>query len=52
MKTKECPACAMLVDAESKTCPICAYEFTESNKGNLKWIAILLAILFLLYLIL
>jgi RNA polymerase subunit RPABC4/transcription elongation factor Spt4 len=52
MKTKECPACAMMVDVESKACPICSYEFTESNKGNLKWMAILLAVLFLLYLIL
>lgn len=52
MKTKECPACAMMVDTKSKVCPICSYEFTENNKGSLKYVAILLAILFLLYLIL
>ncbi|HEU5290918.1 MAG TPA: hypothetical protein VFU05_09770 [Cyclobacteriaceae bacterium] len=52
MKTKECPSCAMQVDAKSNICPICSYEFTDTNNGYLKWIAIILAILFLLYLIL
>lgn len=42
----------MEVDANSKVCPICAYEFTDSRNMSLKWIALLLAILFLLYLIL
>jgi RNA polymerase subunit RPABC4/transcription elongation factor Spt4 len=51
MKTKECPSCAMEVDASNKICPVCSYEFTDSNKGGLKWIAILLAIAFLIYLI-
>ena len=52
MKTRECPSCAMEVDASSKVCPVCSYEFTGTNgSGILKWVAILLAILFLLYLI-
>jgi RNA polymerase subunit RPABC4/transcription elongation factor Spt4 len=48
MKKKECPSCAMEVDADSKICPICSYEFPRSGKFP-KWIAILLIILFLLY---
>lgn len=52
MKTRECPSCAMIVDAESTICPICSYEFTDRRSGSLKWIAIVLAALFLLYLIL
>lgn len=50
MKTKECPSCAMEVDVKSKTCPICGYEFTGFSSGY-KWVAILLIILFLLYMI-
>jgi RNA polymerase subunit RPABC4/transcription elongation factor Spt4 len=50
MKTKECPSCAMEIDADSRRCPICSYEFPPGNKG-LKWAAILLALLFLFYLI-
>jgi RNA polymerase subunit RPABC4/transcription elongation factor Spt4 len=52
MKKKECPSCAMNVDADSTVCPICSYEFTDTNKGGLKWVAIVLAILLLVYLIL
>jgi RNA polymerase subunit RPABC4/transcription elongation factor Spt4 len=51
MKTKECPSCAMEVDSESKVCPICQYQFAGQSTG-LKWTAIILALLFLLYLIL
>jgi RNA polymerase subunit RPABC4/transcription elongation factor Spt4 len=51
MKKKECPSCAMEIDAESKRCPVCDYEFPSMNSG-LKWVAIVLALLFLLYLIL
>ena len=52
MKTKECPSCAMNVNTKSKVCPICAYEFTDANSQGIKWVAIILALLFLLYLIL
>ncbi|MEP5612719.1 MAG: zinc ribbon domain-containing protein [Cyclobacteriaceae bacterium] len=49
METKECPSCAMNIDVSSKECPICQYEFSEIQVGY-KWIAVLLAIIFLLYL--
>ena len=51
MKKKECPSCAMEVDAASKQCPICGYDFPAANRG-LKWVAIILAIFFLLYILL
>ena len=50
-KKKEWPSCAMEIDADSKICPICAYEF-PAHARFLKWIAILLILLFLLYYIL
>ena len=51
MKKKECPSCAMEVDADSKECPVCGYEFT-GYPTSYKWIAILLILVFLLYFIL
>lgn len=27
METRECPGCAMEVDADAEACPICGYEF-------------------------
>ena len=30
-KQKECPSCAMDVDATSEVCPICGYEFPASS---------------------
>lgn len=30
-KQKECPSCAMDVDATSEICPICGYEFPASS---------------------
>jgi RNA polymerase subunit RPABC4/transcription elongation factor Spt4 len=48
MKKKECPSCAMEIDAKSKVCPICGYEFAEGGSA-MKWIVILLAIFLLLY---
>lgn len=50
MKKKECPSCAMEVEASSKVCPICAYEFTRQPRW-IQWTAILLLIIVLLYLI-
>jgi len=50
MKTKECPSCAMQVDAKSKVCPICQYEFTQTNR-TWQIVALLLVLLFI-YLIL
>ncbi|HEX6223781.1 MAG TPA: hypothetical protein VFZ52_05195 [Chryseolinea sp.] len=51
MKTKECPSCAMEVDADSKFCPICNYQFT-TRPSHIRWAAIILVVIFLLYLIL
>lgn len=51
MKTKECPSCAMHVDASSKECPICQYEFPSTRTAQ-KWITIVLAILLLLFFLL
>jgi hypothetical protein len=41
----------MDIPSDSKTCPVCGYEFPRSNNG-LRWIALALAILFMLYFIL
>ncbi|AGA80052.1 hypothetical protein [Echinicola vietnamensis] len=51
MKTKECPSCAMEVDAKAKVCPICQFEFPQRSP-IIQWVAILLAILFILLYIL
>ncbi|MBK6987547.1 MAG: hypothetical protein IPH33_04495 [Bacteroidetes bacterium] len=48
MATKECPSCAMNVDDKSTVCPICGYEFPETNKGFVI-VAIILLIISLLY---
>lgn len=46
---KECPSCAMMIEKDSEQCPICQYEFArKSYQSKLKWIAILLALLFIL----
>ena len=49
MKKKECPACAMEIAENSTQCPICGYEFGETNKGWVKWLAILLLLIILFY---
>jgi RNA polymerase subunit RPABC4/transcription elongation factor Spt4 len=51
MKNKECPSCAMNVDANAKECPICGYEFADFSPG-FKWVAFLLIAVFILYLFL
>ncbi|HHP7241733.1 MAG TPA: hypothetical protein ACFCUD_08665 [Cyclobacteriaceae bacterium] len=51
MKKKECPSCAMEIDKNEKQCPICGYEFPV-QQNSLRIMALLLAILLLLYLIL
>ena len=50
MKKKECPSCAMEVDAKSIECPVCGYEF-PARKGAFQWVALLLALMFIVYLI-
>lgn len=50
MKEKECPSCAMNIDADAEVCPICQYEFPKTNKG-LQIIAIILIIVVMYFLI-
>lgn len=50
MKKKECPSCAMEIDAKSKVCPVCSYEFPSSNTTS-RWIVIFLILLFVLYIV-
>lgn len=38
----------MEVDAKSKSCPICAYEFTNTSQGWVKWLAILLLVIIII----
>jgi uncharacterized paraquat-inducible protein A len=38
----------MDIDSRLDQCPICGYEFTDRRNTSLKWIALILAILFLL----
>ena len=50
-KTKECPSCAMDVDAASEICPICSYEFPTVSM-SLKvgaWLMLILMIIWLLF---
>jgi RNA polymerase subunit RPABC4/transcription elongation factor Spt4 len=47
MKKKECPSCAMEIESDLKTCPICQYEFPETDP-TVKWVAIILIIAILL----
>jgi uncharacterized paraquat-inducible protein A len=50
---KECPSCAMMIEKNAQFCPICQYEFpSRGYQKNLKWIAVLLAAIFLLVILL
>jgi hypothetical protein len=40
----------MEISGDSRQCPVCGYEFPGNNSG-LKWVAILLAVLFLIYML-
>ncbi|RAV99991.1 zinc ribbon domain-containing protein [Pseudochryseolinea flava] len=50
MKKKECPSCAMQIDENASTCPICGYLFP---KTSVVWkiLAIILIILMLYHVI-
>jgi RNA polymerase subunit RPABC4/transcription elongation factor Spt4 len=48
MKKIECPSCAMNIDANSKQCPICGYEFAQTSSGWVKWVAILILVIILI----
>jgi uncharacterized protein (UPF0212 family) len=47
LKKKECPSCAMNIEAGSRECPICGYAFMEATPW-IKYMAIFLLIVFLL----
>lgn len=51
MSKKECPSCAMPIDADATVCPICAYEFPRANRLY-QIIAIVLVLIFILFFIL
>lgn len=46
MKKKECPSCAMEIEADLKICPICQYEFPR-YAASMRWTAILLVVVLL-----
>ncbi len=47
MRTRECPSCAVEVEANVESCPICGYEFPKS-KSWVKWTVIALIFGFLM----
>ncbi|MEX0684610.1 MAG: zinc ribbon domain-containing protein [Balneolales bacterium] len=47
MKTKECPSCALEVDAQNEICPICGYEFPEQSSWSYLVIWVMIALLLL-----
>jgi RNA polymerase subunit RPABC4/transcription elongation factor Spt4 len=51
MKTVECPSCAMNVEANSETCPICGYDFPKQSKSLMivVWAMIALILLYLVF---
>lgn len=51
MAEKTCPSCAMRVDKQAKTCPICGHEFRVFSVWQ-QVVAVFLLLLFLLYFIL
>lgn len=46
--TRECPSCAMEVDADTSECPICGYEFPVPKAGVTAsaWLFVALLVLF------
>jgi predicted amidophosphoribosyltransferase len=50
-KTRECPSCASEIPADQNACYLCGYEFPSrggSNPAWIKWVAALIALLFLI----
>lgn len=42
----------MMVDAKSRICPVCNYEFAEAGTSLTKWVALILALILLISFIL
>lgn len=51
MNKRECPSCAMEVDADADVCPICGYEFPRQPTGVqiMAWVMVALMILWLVF---
>ncbi len=45
MKKKECPGCAVDVDADADVCPICGYEFPKQSLALKIGVFVLIALL-------
>jgi len=45
LSQKECPSCAVKIDKNLTVCPVCGYEFPQ-QKSTVKWIAVVMALLF------
>lgn len=48
-KKKECPSCAMMIDADENICPICKYEFPKNSLIFKLGVVILLAAIILYF---
>jgi len=42
---QECPSCGVEIEKGHEVCPICGYEF-PAGKSTVKWVAIIMVILF------
>lgn len=49
-ETKECPSCALEVDASEEVCPYCSYEFPRQNP-RLKYYVLLFVVLMTIWLL-
>ena len=51
MKKKECPSCAVDVDAAAEECPICGYEFPQKMmvKNKFVFIIMFIIVVYLIY---
>ncbi|MFH5885251.1 zinc ribbon domain-containing protein [Halalkalibaculum sp. DA3122] len=49
MDKRECPGCAMKVDADAEACPVCGYEFPRQplSVQIAAWVMIVLLILWM-----
>ena len=50
-KKRECPGCAMEVNADLEECPICGYEFPKQPKSIqiAVWVFIVLVLLWIFF---
>ncbi len=51
--TRECPGCAMQVEANHNRCPVCGYEFPQPGtlQKSTRWGALVLLIIFVVVLL-